>query len=573
MRFSASLVLFFLALAGVGAAQVPPPIPPPPPPTRTAPSRDTSTQDKVGTAVLAGRVTSADGRPLRRAQVRATAPELREGRTVSTDAEGRWRLKEMPAGRYALSVSKGGYVTIAYGQRRSFEQGKPIELADGQTLANVDVALPRGGVVTGRIADEYGEPLTGVRVSAVRYRFSGGQRRLMAVGAGVTTDDIGQYRLYGLSPGEYYVAATLGGIILSLDKSDDKTSYLTTYFPGATAVADAQRVTVPEGQEVQGVSFALAAGRVAKVSGTAVSSAGKPLVAGAVLMTATSGATEFIGVARLTPDGKFSFSSVPAGEYMVQLTTEVDAAASAPTTGSMTAAEVAVLPLTVTGADVSDIAVVTAPMAVAKGRLTFDGGKPPAASPGSMSVTTGSTSVQGGSVGGGQVRVREDWTFESTGIVGRRTLRTLLPPGWWLRSVMLNGTDVTDSGIDFKPGETIAGFDLLVTNRMASLSGSVLNAKGQPVNDYAVVAFASDSSKWGYATRFVRNGRPDQSGQFRITGLPGEDYLVVALDYLEPGEESDPELLERLRAQATAIKLRDGEEKTIVLKQLVTRGS
>src|SRR3990167_10511989 len=119
MRFSASLVLFFLALAGVAAAQVPPPIPPPPPPTRTAPSRDTSTQDKVGTAVLAGRGTSADGRPLRRAQVRATAPELREGRTVSTDAEGRWRLKEMPAGRYALSVSKGGYVTLAYGQRRS----------------------------------------------------------------------------------------------------------------------------------------------------------------------------------------------------------------------------------------------------------------------------------------------------------------------------------------------------------------------------------------------------------------------------------------------------------------------
>ena len=102
---------------------------------------------EAGTARLSGRVTALDtGRPLRRATVRLMGgSELREGKSVSTDADGRWELREIPAGRFTISVIKGGYISLAYGQQRPFEAGKTIELADGQVAEKIDLALPRGG--------------------------------------------------------------------------------------------------------------------------------------------------------------------------------------------------------------------------------------------------------------------------------------------------------------------------------------------------------------------------------------------------------------------------------------------
>ncbi|PYR94222.1 MAG: hypothetical protein DMF84_06645, partial [Acidobacteria bacterium] len=135
--------------------------------------------EKVGTAVLSGRVLDAEtGKPLRRALVRALSPDTPQGRSVSTDADGRWRLKGLPAASYRISISKGGFVEISYGQKRPFEGGKVLDVADGQTIEKLDVSLPRAGVITGQVLDEFGEPVTGARVSAMRSRYVGGQRRL-----------------------------------------------------------------------------------------------------------------------------------------------------------------------------------------------------------------------------------------------------------------------------------------------------------------------------------------------------------------------------------------------------------
>ena len=117
------LNVVLVALPLLVFAQVPTPAPPPP----TPPPRDAQAAAKTGTARIAGQVVNAEtGKPLRRAVVRASSPELREGRSVSTDNEGRWKIAELPAGRYSIFVSKGGYVTLQYGQRRPFEQGKPV---------------------------------------------------------------------------------------------------------------------------------------------------------------------------------------------------------------------------------------------------------------------------------------------------------------------------------------------------------------------------------------------------------------------------------------------------------------
>ncbi|HEV3139958.1 MAG TPA: carboxypeptidase-like regulatory domain-containing protein, partial [Vicinamibacterales bacterium] len=234
------------------------------------PPRDPNAPRKTGTAVLRGRVVAADsGQPLRKAQVRISSPELRENRLATTDVDGKYDFKELPAGRYTLSVSKGSYVSLQYGQMRPFEPGKPLEIQDGQTIEKVDFALPRGSVVTGRIVDEFGEPATDVMVTLQRYQNMSGRRRLVGAGRPGTTNDIGEFRLFAIPPGQYYLSATMRNMSMSpFDSTDDRSGYAPTYFPGTPNVAEAQRVTVAVGQTITDLNMALIPTKLARVSGT-----------------------------------------------------------------------------------------------------------------------------------------------------------------------------------------------------------------------------------------------------------------------------------------------------------------
>jgi hypothetical protein len=510
------------------------------------------------------------GKPLRRALVRLTTPDLPQGRSISTDPDGRWELKALPAGSYRIQVQKGGYVGIFYGQQRPFAQGKVVDVSDGQVVDKLDVSLPRAGVITGVVMDEFGEPMTGARVSAMRYGYANGQKRLVSAGAFDSTDDIGQYRLHGLTPGEYVVSASMSaGVVFSA--SEDRMGYATTYYPGTPSTTEAQRVRVAEGQEVQQIAFNMAASRVATISGVATNSAGRPINRGFITLVSfnESGASMGFG-SQLKPDGSFSLTSVSPGEYRVsvQYTPDSDGSGS-PFGGGPPGTEYASVPLTIAGRDVTGLTLVTTTGGSAKGRVTFEGGLPPAVSPAAINVNAVpmSAAALNTMMAGGSARVRDDWTFEVSGLFDRRRLRVFgAPTGWYLKSVTNEGTDVTDTGIDFAQGQKVSNVEVVLTQRAATLAGVVQDARDKPVSDYVVVAFASDSSRWGYQTRFVRTARPNQEGRFSVTGLPAEEYFVVALDYIENGEESDPEQLEKWKSLATKVTVSEGESKSLNLK-------
>src|SRR3954463_15377743 len=139
-------------------------------------------QAKTGTGRLRGRVVAGDtGAIVRRAQVRISGPDI-GSKTAFTDAQGRYEFRDLPAGRFNVSVSKSGFVTMQYGQTRPFEPGRPIELADAQVMEKADLALPRGGAVSGRTLDDFGEPVADASVGAMRMQYSGGKRRLVPAG-------------------------------------------------------------------------------------------------------------------------------------------------------------------------------------------------------------------------------------------------------------------------------------------------------------------------------------------------------------------------------------------------------
>src|SRR6187549_3784669 len=146
---------------------------------------------KTGTSRVRGRVLANDtGNPLRRAQVRISGPDIGT-KTALTDAQGRFEFRDLPAGRFNVSVTKSGFVTMQYGQNRPFETGRPIELVDAQALDKVDVSLPRGSVLAGRVVDELGEAVAEAEVSAMRMQYQNGKRRLTPSGRTGITNDLG----------------------------------------------------------------------------------------------------------------------------------------------------------------------------------------------------------------------------------------------------------------------------------------------------------------------------------------------------------------------------------------------
>ena len=548
---------------------------------------------KTGTGRIRGRVLASDGAgPIRRAQVRISGPEVAP-KAALTDAEGRFEFRELPAGRFTLQAIKSGFVNVQYGQTRPFESGKPIELADKQALDNADISMPRGSVIAGRIVDEFGDAIPDVSVSAMRQTWQNGRRRLVpSPGRVAQTNDLGQFRIYGLPPGDYYVSATMRGGLEMMEMeltmlsgastgagptaSAPKSGYSATYYPGTPNVAEAQRITLGAGQESQSADFALVAVKLAKVSGIVIGADGKPLEGAAVSVAPSN--REFGGLmaqqsARSGKDGSFTLNSVAPGDYSLQARS-MQVMTSTQGDNVMVFRAVSMgggesesgsTPLAVAGEDVSGIVLTTSKGGSATGHLVFDGPKPQ--SLGSIRIMSMPVDSEGPTLGGGAATAKDDGTFELKGLMGPRLIRLSAPPGWTLKAVRLNGTDVTDVGTEFKTGETTSGLEVELTNKATSVSGSATASDGSLLKDYTVVVFSETPEHWRLPmTRWVTGTRPDQDGRFKVQNLPAGNYLAIAVDYLPQGEWGDPELLDRLKSKAKRFTLGDGATETLDLK-------
>ena len=546
---------------------------------------------RTGTGVIRGRVLSAEsGSPVRRAQVRLLGGDA-GARTTLTDAAGRYEFGALPDGRFTITAMKSGFVSVQYGQTRPFEPGKPIELADKQVLEKADITLPRGSVIAGRIVDEFGDPVTDAMVTALRQQWVNGRRRLMNAGRMDQTNDLGQFRLYGLPPGDYYVSASvrngepamiemIGPPGATPPPQTPASGYAPTYFPGTPSPADAQKVTIAVGQEAQGTDFALVSARLARITGVVLSSEGRP-VEGAMITAVPSRGLEgtmlLAGSARTTREGTFMLTNVAPGDYTLQArsmtimtsgggdTVVYSARIGGPGAGS---SEFGSLPLSVSGEDVSNVVITTSKGATVAGHVTFEGNRP--ASAGALRVIAVSADVDGPMAGPGSAggTVKADGTFELSGLTGLRILRvTGLPGGWSLKRIEANGVDVTDTGIELKGSEAVGGIEILLSPQSTDINGTVTQGDGTPIKDYTVVVFAEDPQKWvAPATRWITASRPDQDGRFRVRNMPAGAYYAIALDYIPQGEWNDPDLLDRLKARASRFTLNEGDTRTLDLK-------
>jgi hypothetical protein len=508
---------------------------------RRDPPRDQQSRAAAGDGRITGRVFDAvTNTPIRRAKVQANDGDLVVDAT--TDDDGRFDLAGLSRGDWTVSISKAGYLTTQLGQRHALDTPSPITVAAGQHVT-VDVPLARGGVVTGKVYEDGGEPLAGLRVRVHRMRTTEGVRRLEAIGADDFTDDTGAYRIYGLPPGDYVVTASLR--VAPPDSIVD-TTYAPTYYPGTGDAAQAQRVRVDVGAEATAI-FPLLPIRRVRVSGSVMASSGLPADAFLSLVSESTdaGGQHFGGVT--AADGTFTLVDVPPGDYKL--------VASLRGNGPSESASIALL---VGNEDIVGAALTTSRPATLRGRISADAAGSREI-PDNLEVVAFSTGASGSvlaSDSGPAFRLDdldEPFFLRVDG----------LPEGWMIKSIVVNGLDVTDAPISI-PLAQEGDAHIVVTDRAGKVEGTAISSL--QARRVAVVVFPEDRRKWTFPSRYVRATTTDDQGRFRFAGLPGgESYLALAIDWLHDGEHTDPDFLERVSGTASRFRLAESATHTLGL--------
>jgi hypothetical protein len=177
----------------------------------------------------------------------------------------------------------------------------------------------------------------------------------------------------------------------------------------------------------------------------------------------------------------------------------------------------------------------------------------------------GNPALRGAFQDPGASAVAGDGTFAIKGIFGRARLQVLLPDEWMVKAIVHAGRDITDTPLELKGGEVLSDVEVLLTDRVTTVAGAVLDDRNRPVGDATVLVFSTDRARWSDDLRGVRAVRPDQTGQFEVKGLPPGGYVAVALPYVETGLWNDPEYLESVLPFGQEVTIAEAGQHTLTL--------
>ena len=550
---------------------------------------------------------------------------------VMVDGDGQFFFGGLAAGTYTIAAMKPGYLRGAYGSAR-WERGPAspwaqIVVRAGESRPPLKIALWRPATISGAVTDERGEPVVGVTVRAfVRTNQIVGPR-FASVASLATTDDRGAYRITGLTPGQYLVAvvsiaATFqpGGLAAALQATKDPQLrgevtavsselslvgsatnqqfgdlvlltqssmpippafapgrrmevYPTTFYPGAAVATAADAIAVQSGDDRTNVNIQLKPVPTIRISGRLnmpESIAGPKAVrlVPASLSGMISESRLETATALSAADGTFTFLGVPAGQYLLRVTTPMPpAGGNAPAPPGAAPLMWAAEPLSVGDTDISDLSITLRPGIDVSGRVEFRADKPGQIEGYPMSIWPAD---------GGPDRATAEFDSQGAG-----TFRARIVPGryffvadtpWFVVAVTYNGQDVSDTAVDVK-GDAVSGITVILSRESTRLSGTVQRAQGTAAGETSVFVFPVNRDNWSGAgltrRRLVRQITSD-AGAFEIRNLPPGEYFIVAIEEQTPIDWPDPKTIEALSRLATRMTLTENEQRTmpLVLRQL-----
>jgi protocatechuate 3,4-dioxygenase beta subunit len=507
------------------------------------------------------------GQPIRKANVQLSARDGKSNGQYSdiTDAEGRFKIDDVKPGRYMATVEHPGFVQSVSGKRAFISVQSEQDTTD-----RVFYMLP-AAVVTGKVTDLDGDPMSNVSVSAERVGSS--LRGMNSHGLGfASTNDLGEFRIPDLRAGRYTISANPSQGVRARggkEKGAGKEGlvYTTTYYPGTLDKQQAVAVEVHPGDETP-ANFGVLASQTYRVAGTV---AGVPTGGLMTQIMLSSKDRTSMQNQQLGEGGRFEFQNVLPGSYKATLMVVT----GLPSGGQPGMRVVPLVePIEVGAENLDQLQLQPSPAGAVRGTFRMDTGQKfdwtqlnvvliPANEEDSGFMVAGSSG------GPAMSDVNKDGTFgmkDVTGgsyqlLVGAKSnnLRDYIT-----KSVNVDGRDVADSGFVVSPGTSL---DVVISANGATVEGTVVDGKGKAAAHATVLDVPSSEHR--NRRDLYQQDTTDELGHFSLRGLNPGKYTVLAFEDLE-SDVRQPEFLKTYEGRGEHVQLDEGARTSIVVKLIAT---
>ena len=484
---------------------------------------------------------------------------------------GRFAIDKIEPGRYRLRVERSGYVAQEYGESSRTSAGAVLSLAPGHEAKDLLFRLVPWAVISGRVTDENGDALPDVSIQAMVYVTREGKRTLEG-GREVETNDLGEYRIYGLTKGHYLVRATMRErrfqIQTDLNKGEGDSSagagYAPVYYPGTSDETRAVSINVDAGQDVPAIDFTLIPIRSFRVRGhvfdATLGQAPKDCMA--FLIHHVPGASAFFSNEQgqaVCQKGTFEFMSVPPGAYSVVVQTFGN--------GKIRTTRAS---LDVSETSENDIALTLTPGVNLTGRITVEGSQALDLSELYISLRDPDDYFGGGK--GAEVKPDGTMTFENVpegnyqvGVYGRPPE---FSPDFYMKDALVNGESALDKGLTVSAGDSRRSLEIVMSSQGARVDGTVTDENDLPAAG-AIVALVPDEPR-RKQFRLYKDVTTDQYGKFILRGIAPGKYKLFSWKDVENNAWEDPDFLKPFEDQGKEITAEENGHISIQLKLILT---
>lgn len=485
---------------------------------------------------------------------------------VITDRSGKFVVPDLEEGTYRVAATLNGYVRQEYGQRAFTGQGTSLTLARGEVLKDLVVRMTRAGNVNGRLTDEMGAPASGVPVQLLKIMYNAQGVRLFQQAGSARTNDRGEYRLYWITPGRYYLVAGTppgippgGGPGGNPSPNETPDPYTFTYYPGTTDQSRAIIVEVKAGSDMP-MDFVVPRTQLFTISGRiagASNAPNAPAVNISLGFLRMEGGSGFIMMSQTydPTTGNFTLRNIVPGSYALQ--------ANAGATTARAAIEVV-------NADLKDVVLTLSGGINVTGKVQVAGGGPMPTTPVRVQlrpILKGVTHFVG-FVPAVQANP-QDGTFRFPQLLTGEYRASAGATGHYVKELRFENSDALNSPLELsESGSTAPSFQVVLSPNVAQVDGVVTDDKNQPLPGVQAVLIPDRNRD---RIDLYKSAMTDQAGRFNMRDVAPGEYKLFTWDFVDNFAYFEPGFIERYEQLGKAVRLDEGTKLNVDAKLIPER--
>jgi len=539
---------------------------------------------------------------------------------VLTDDRGRFQIKDVDPGNYRIVAARNGFARQEYGQRSFNRSGAIISVRPGQQVQDIEFKLTPAPTISGRVVDMYGEPQPGITIQTLRSTYDANGKRTLQQVQTARTNDLGEYRLYWLNPGRYFVSgngakSTMETMLSTWTQAASQAStqdaqamnqlsglygpgapgnevtdpgFSLTYYPGTPDITQAASVDLQPGTEIR-VDFNLARSPRFRIRGQVIdaTTSRPPQMATLAVSPRTAsgdyspldaligGASGMLQGNRYNSvTGEFEVRDVAPGSYWLMVQTQPLPTVAPGSRGAeptldpasiLSSINRAQVPLEI-NRDIDNLSVAVTPGITIPGRIRIEGNPPAGQDPYSRLIPmlqTGGGSILTAALQGGIPRTAADGTFSLTKITpgNYRLVVNGLDPTMYIKDAHIDRTDVLQ-GIAIA-NRVDGALEIVLSTNAGQVDGTIVDAAGKPVSGVQSVLIPDRLRNRSDLFKTATSGA---NGRFTMRGITPGDYKLFAWEDIEPFSYFDSDVLRPFEALGKTVRIQENSRETAEVK-------